>query len=151
MKRLIATGSPALATFDIQRGAWQELEVRPGVLVLGDIKRARGVVKKNAGASLVDLGDGVLCLEFHSKMTRWVRMRGTCSVPRSMRAAATSEPSSSPIRANHFSAGANLMTLLLAAQDGEWDELDAAVRRFQQANMALKYRGPSRWWQRRLG
>ena len=38
------------------------------MLVLGDIKRARGVVKRNAGASLVDLGDGVLCLEFHSKM-----------------------------------------------------------------------------------
>ena len=32
------------------------------------MKRARGVVKKNAGASLIDLGDGVLCLEFHSKM-----------------------------------------------------------------------------------
>ena len=36
--------------------------------MLADLKRARGVVKKNAGASLVDLGDGVLCLEFHSKM-----------------------------------------------------------------------------------
>ena len=43
-------------------------EVRPGTLVLADIKRARGVVKKNAGASLVDVGDGVLCCEFHSKM-----------------------------------------------------------------------------------
>ncbi len=38
------------------------------MLVLSDIKRARGVVKKNAGASLIDLGDGVLCVEFHSKM-----------------------------------------------------------------------------------
>ena len=61
-------GQPGARYFDIQRGAWQELEPRPGVLVLGDLKRARGVVKANAGASLVDLGDGVLCLEFHSKM-----------------------------------------------------------------------------------
>jgi 3-hydroxyacyl-CoA dehydrogenase len=36
--------------------------------VLSDLKRARGVVKRNAGASLIDVGDGVLCLEFHSKM-----------------------------------------------------------------------------------
>jgi 3-hydroxyacyl-CoA dehydrogenase len=39
----------------------------------------------------------------------------------------------------NFSAGANLMIVLLAAQEGEWDELDAGVRRFQQASMAMKY------------
>ena len=48
--------------------AVQALEERPGIVVLADLKRARGVVKKNAGASLIDLGDGVLCVEFHSKM-----------------------------------------------------------------------------------
>jgi len=47
---------------------WRDLEERPGLLRLDEIKRARGVVKSNPGASLVDLGDGVLCLEFHSKM-----------------------------------------------------------------------------------
>ena len=44
------------------------MERRPGITVLADLKRARGVVKQNAGASLIDLGDGVLCCEFHSKM-----------------------------------------------------------------------------------
>ncbi len=44
------------------------METRPGMLVLADLKRARGVVKSNSGASLIDLGDGVLCVEFHSKM-----------------------------------------------------------------------------------
>ena len=39
----------------------------------------------------------------------------------------------------NFSVGANLMLVLLAAQEGEWDELNAAINRFQQANMALKY------------
>ena len=47
------------------RATWSRA---PASLVLDEIKRARGVVKKNAGASLIDLGDGVLCLEFHSKM-----------------------------------------------------------------------------------
>ena len=44
------------------------IEPRPGIIVLAELKRARGVVKKNPGASLIDLGDGVLCCEFHSKM-----------------------------------------------------------------------------------
>ena len=39
----------------------------------------------------------------------------------------------------NFSVGANLMMVLLAAQEGEWDELNLAIHRFQQANMALKY------------
>jgi 3-hydroxyacyl-CoA dehydrogenase len=80
VERMLATGArtfyeaadreglPGTRYFDIQRGAWQELEARPGVLALDDLKRARGVVKENAGASLVDLGDGVLCVEFHSKL-----------------------------------------------------------------------------------
>ena len=45
-----------------------EIEPRPGITVLTEVKRARGVVKTNAGASLIDLGDGVICCEFHSKM-----------------------------------------------------------------------------------
>jgi 3-hydroxyacyl-CoA dehydrogenase len=40
---------------------------------------------------------------------------------------------------DNFSAGANLMMVLLAAQEGDWDELDGAIRRFQQANLAIKY------------
>ena len=132
-------GQPGTRYFDIQRGTWQELEPRPGVLVLDDIKRARGVVQKNAGASLVDLGDGVLCLEFHSKLNILGEDTGQM-----LRAALkeTSRGFAAMVIANqgdHFSAGANLMAVLLAAQDGEWDELDAAVRRFQQGNMALKY------------
>jgi 3-hydroxyacyl-CoA dehydrogenase len=132
-------GQPGTRYFDIQRGSWQELEARPGVLVLADIKRARGVVKKNAGASLVDLGEGVLCLEFHSKLNILGEDSGQM-----VRAALeeTSRGFGALVIANqgeHFSAGANLMAVLLAAQDAEWDELDAAVRRFQQANMALKY------------
>jgi 3-hydroxyacyl-CoA dehydrogenase len=42
-------------------------------------------------------------------------------------------------QAENFSVGANLMLVLLAAQEGEWDELNAAIHAFQQANMAIKY------------
>src|SRR5437588_10044060 len=108
-------------------------------MALGDIKRARGVVKKNAGASLVDIGDGVVCLEFHSKMNsigqdQVSMIRGAIEE--------TTRNFQAMIIANqgeNFSVGANLMLVLLSAQEGEWDELNSAINAFQQANMAIKY------------
>ena len=133
------SGEPGKRYFDLKGGTYEEMEKRPGVLVLSDIKRARGVVKNNAGASLVDLRDGALCLEFHSKMNSL----GDDMVE--MLHAALEETSrgfEALVIANqgeNFSVGANLMRVLLAAQEGKWDEIDAAVRRFQQASMAIKY------------
>jgi 3-hydroxyacyl-CoA dehydrogenase len=151
VERMLATGArsfyeaadrdngPGTRYFDLAGGVWQELEPSPGVVVLDDIKRARGVVRQNDGASLVDLGDGVLCLEFHSKLNAL----GEDTV-QMVRAALeeTGRGFAALVIANqgeHFSAGANLAAVLRAAQESEWEELDSAVRRFQQANMALKY------------
>jgi 3-hydroxyacyl-CoA dehydrogenase len=132
-------GSPGTRYFDLAGGAWRDLEPRPGVLVLDDIKRARGVVRQNPGASLVDLGDGVLCLEFHSKMNALgedalqMLEAGLETANRDFAALVIAN------QGDNFSVGANLMTVLLAAQEGEWDELDATLRRVQQAFLALKY------------
>ena len=82
------------------------------------------VVKKNAGASLVDLGDGVLGIEFHSKMnaiggdTIQMLQAGVKEASRNFAAVVVAND------APHFSAGANLMLLLLEAQEGNWDEVD---------------------------
>lgn len=125
--------------YDLLNAGYAELEPRPGIETLTSHKRARGVVKSNAGASLVDVGDGVLCLEFHSKMNSL----GDDAV--SMVLAAVEETDrnfEALVVANegeNFSVGANLMLLLLAAQEGEWDELNQAIRGFQSASMALKY------------
>jgi 3-hydroxyacyl-CoA dehydrogenase len=130
---------PHTRYFDLNAGHYQELEPRPGVMALGELKRARGVVQSNAGASLVDLGDGVLCLEFHSKMNALgddmirTAMAGLDELSRNFQAMVIANDG------EHFSVGANLMMVLLTAQEGEWDELDAAVRRFQGAMMAMKY------------
>jgi 3-hydroxyacyl-CoA dehydrogenase len=132
-------GQPGTRYFDLGSGSHQPLEPRPGVLMLSEIKRARGVVKRNAGASLVDVGDGVLCIEFHSKMNSlgddMVQMIHAAieETNRGFDALVVAN------QGDNFSVGANLMMVLLTAQEGEWDELDAAVRRFQQALMALKY------------
>ena len=46
----------------------QAIEEPAGIIILKSLKERTGVVQENSGASLVDLGDGVLCCEFHSKM-----------------------------------------------------------------------------------
>lgn len=132
-------GHPRTEYFDLQSSQYRRLEERPGVIVLSELKRARGVLKKNAGASLIDLGDGVLGLEFHTKMNALgddiVAMiyAGIEETARNFEAMVIAN------QGENFSVGANLLLVLLAAQEGEWDEIDAAVRRFQQANMAIKY------------
>jgi 3-hydroxyacyl-CoA dehydrogenase len=125
--------------FDLCSAGYHEMEERPGILVLSDLKRARGVVKKNAGASLVDIGDGVLCLEFHSKMNTIGGDQGAMMHAAIEETARSFEALVIANDGENFSVGANLMLVLLAAQEGEWDELNAMVHAFQQANMALKY------------
>jgi len=132
-------GQPHTAYFDFASKEYKPIEARPGIIVLADIKRARGVVKENSGASLIDLGDGVLCCEFHSKMNSL----GADNI--GMLYAGLEETNknfAAMVIANegeNFSVGANLMMVLLAAQEGDWDELNMAINRFQQVNMALKY------------
>jgi 3-hydroxyacyl-CoA dehydrogenase len=125
--------------FDLLANSYKRLEDRPGITVLKDIQQAHGVIKKNGGASLIDIGDGVLCLEFHSKMNSL----GDDQISL-IRAGIeeTSKNFEAMIVANqseNFSVGANLMLVLLAAQEEEWEELEAAINRFQQATMLIKY------------
>jgi 3-hydroxyacyl-CoA dehydrogenase len=125
--------------FDLINAGYNQLEPRPGIETIAAHKRARGVVKANPGASLVDVGDGVLCLEFHSKMNTLgedaisMLFAGIEETDRNFEAMIIANAG------ENFSAGANLMLLLLTAQEGDWDELDLAIRRFQSASMALKY------------
>jgi len=130
---------PRTVYYDLRHARYETLEKRPGILVLHEHKRARGVVKQNAGASLIDIGDGVLCLEFHSKMNALgedqigMVYAGIEETARNFEALVIAN------EGDNFSVGANLVLVLLAAQEGEWDDLNAAIHRFQQANMAIKY------------
>jgi 3-hydroxyacyl-CoA dehydrogenase len=132
-------GAPGTRYFDLNATVYRDVEKRSGVIALGEIKRARGVVRANPGASLLDLGDGVLCLEFHSKMNAlgddMVQMVSHAleEVDRGFQALVVANDG------ENFSVGANLMMVLMAAQEGEWDELDLAIRRAQAAGMAMKY------------
>ncbi|MBS1793697.1 MAG: enoyl-CoA hydratase/isomerase family protein [Acidobacteria bacterium] len=125
--------------YDLVSGGYREIADKPGVIVLKSVKDRTGVIKKNSAASLIDIGDGVACLEFHSKMNSL----GSDTV--AMLKYAVEE-----VERNHvglvvgnqgtaFSAGANIMMILLAAQEEEWDDIDLGVRQLQNAVMRLRY------------
>jgi len=146
-EKLLASGQKDFYTesagvrryFDFGQASHQPLPDQPGVLLLSGLKQQGREVRKNAGASLVDLGDGVLCLEFHSKMNA-IGADTVAMVHAGLKA--LSENFDALVIGNegpNFCVGANLMLLLVGIQEGEWDEVHQAVRAFQSANMALKY------------
>ena len=128
--------------FDPVTRAWREIPVAEGVARVASFRASNGVVRGNAGASLVDLGDGVACLELHSKknaigedIVRLVAetLRADGDAVRNFAAFVIANDG------DNFSVGANLMQVLLAAQEGEWDEIDLAVRGFQRMTAAIKF------------
>jgi len=147
VEKLLASGKKAFYDqangttryFDFAKGDYRVLEERPGIILLPALKARQREIKRNAGASLIDLGDGVVCLEFHSKMNAigadTVQMihAGLKVLGEGFDAMVIGN------QASNFCVGANLMLVLMTVQEGEWDDLHEAVRAFQNANMALKY------------
>ncbi|HEV8485103.1 MAG TPA: 3-hydroxyacyl-CoA dehydrogenase NAD-binding domain-containing protein [Blastocatellia bacterium] len=125
--------------FDFASSEYRAIEPKPGVVILKSLKEQKPPIRKNASASLIDLGDGVACLEFHSKMnaiggdTVAMMNYATKEVGENFEALIIGN------QAENFSVGANIMMLLLGAQEGEWDEIALSVRQFQNANMGLRY------------
>jgi len=125
--------------FDLASGAARAVEPPSGVLLLKSLKDAGREVERNSGASLIDLGDGVVCCEFHAKMNAigadLIAMlhKGVKRLTTDFDAMVIAND------AMNFSVGANLMIVLVAAQEQEWDEIHMAVKQFQNVNLALKY------------
>jgi 3-hydroxyacyl-CoA dehydrogenase len=129
------------AYFDLRSGEYQPVQVAQGVWSVSTAKKSHGVVKKNAGASLIDLGDGVGCIEFHSKMNALggdiVQM-----VTQSLKTGGIGDQFEAFVITGdsaNFSVGANLMMLMLAVQEEEWDEVDMAIKQFQGMTQAIKF------------
>lgn len=125
--------------YDFATSAYKPV-VRPaGAIILKSEKERTKVIKRNAGASLIDIGDGVACLEFHSKMnaigfdTIAMLRQSIAEVERNFVGMVVGN------QGQYFSVGANLMLFMMAAQDEEWEELDAGVRQFQAATTGLRY------------
>jgi 3-hydroxyacyl-CoA dehydrogenase len=97
------------------------------------------VLKKNLGASLVDLGDGALCVEVHTKMNTIdgdviaMLVEGVREAEKSFEALVISNDG------EHFGAGANLFMIFAAAQQKKWDQISTVIRGLQGALQGLRY------------
>jgi 3-hydroxyacyl-CoA dehydrogenase len=128
--------------FNPNSGEMQPVEQPKGTVAVANYRKSHGIVRQNPGASLIDLGADIACIELHSNkdaigddIVRLITQ--------------TFKPDSEAVRdfrgfvisgdAANFSVGANLMQLLLAAQEGEWDEVELAVRAFQGMTSAIKF------------
>jgi 3-hydroxyacyl-CoA dehydrogenase len=125
--------------YDTNKAAPVALVQHPRQLTVAQAKAARGVVKENAGASLVDLGDGVLGIELHTKMNTIdgdviALLNEAVDVgERDFRAIVVGND------AEHFSAGANLGMIVGAALSKQWSQIDQIIDGLQKVLQKLKY------------
>ncbi|MGB8096660.1 MAG: 3-hydroxyacyl-CoA dehydrogenase NAD-binding domain-containing protein, partial [Terracidiphilus sp.] len=122
--------------------AWEPVPQQPGHASVADFRRTHKVVRANSGASLVDIGNGIACIELHS-------LKNAIGGDVVALVSSVLKPESEAVRdflgfvvsgdRDNFSVGANLMQLLLAAQEGEWDEVNVAIRSFQQMTQFIKF------------
>jgi 3-hydroxyacyl-CoA dehydrogenase len=101
--------------------------------------KKHAVIRENVGASLRDLGDGIACLEFHSKMNTIGSDIISLLFTALEEVNANFEGLVIGNDGQNFSAGANLMLLMMEAVEGNWDEIDYMVRTFQRATQAIRY------------
>ncbi|MCB1858118.1 MAG: 3-hydroxyacyl-CoA dehydrogenase [Gammaproteobacteria bacterium] len=120
-------------------GHYRDRERTEGVLLLADVKRGNEPLARNPSASLWDIGDGVVCLEFHSKMNSLdpdilsMIREAVVLVPLGYRALVLYN------EGGNYSVGANLGLLLAAAEEGGWEAIEALIAEGQQTFLAMKY------------
>jgi 3-hydroxyacyl-CoA dehydrogenase len=135
------TSSAGRKYWELGTESWESVQVPAGVWSVTVAKKSNGVVKKNSGASLVDLGDGVGCIEFHSKMNSLgADIIGL--ITQSLKPGGPGDGFDAFVVTNdatNFSVGANLMLLLMSVQEEEWDDVDLAIRQFQGMTQAIKF------------
>jgi len=128
--------------FDPAVGAMEPVSTTAGHARVADFRRSNGVIRSNAGASLIDLGDNIACIELHS-------LKNAIGGDVLSLISPVLNPASDAVRdfagfvitgdRDNFSVGANLMQLLLLAQEGEFAELNAIIHSFQQMTAAIKF------------
>jgi 3-hydroxyacyl-CoA dehydrogenase len=125
--------------FDLRSGGYRPVPLKAGQINLQVLKKSGGVVEKSAGCSILDLGDGVFALEFHSKMNA---ISGDI-LAMTHKAIKRAETGGVGLvignQGVNFSVGANLMLLAVAMAEGAYEDIDMMVRAFQKATMAIKY------------
>ncbi|HEY4715521.1 MAG TPA: 3-hydroxyacyl-CoA dehydrogenase/enoyl-CoA hydratase family protein, partial [bacterium] len=125
--------------FDFNTKSYKEVPVRENVTNIDILKKQNKIINENSSARLIDIGDGVICLEFFSKMNSIdgdiIAMinAGIDKLEKNYEAMVIGN------NGENFSVGANIFMILAAAQAKEWKQLEEIVKNFQDANMRIKY------------
>jgi len=125
--------------WDLKSRSYQPIPVDPNVIVLRDLKETKGVLKKNFSASLIDLGDDVLCLEFHSKMNALdpdIFAMGYTALEELEKGYAGLVIGN---QGENFSVGANVFNVVMAAEAKQFDQIEQGVKGMQDLLMNFRY------------
>jgi len=124
--------------YDIPSKSYKALPGADSFIILDNIRTTK-TIWKNSGASILDLGDGILNVEFHSKMNTI----GGDTLQAINKAIDLAEKEYRGVVIGNdganFSAGANVGMIFMMAVEQEWDELNMAIRAFQNTSMRIRY------------
>jgi 3-hydroxyacyl-CoA dehydrogenase len=128
-----------VAVYNVSKGDYDAIDRPENLIVLSELKAAGKVVEKNAGADLIDMGDGVACVEFHTKMNV-LDVDIFEIIGKSLeRLKKDFDGLVIGNEADNFSAGANLFLIVMNAQSGQWDQLEELVKNMQDMLMRVRY------------
>jgi len=124
--------------YDISTGTYRKIPGQEGFIILDNLRKDH-VIWSNSGASIFDLGDGVLNVEFHSKMNTM----GTAVIEAINRGYDLTERDYQGLvigsQGSLFTAGADLGLLFMYAIEQEYEEIDVMIRQFQNTVMRARY------------
>ena len=136
-------GAAGREFWDVQHSAYRAIERPASFILLSDLAKRSAPVFTNPGASLIDLGDGIACLQFHSKAQPKLNPIDDDIMAAVLASIDIAEKDFAGLVVHHqgeqFCAGANLLMLLEAAQNQQWIAIDAMVRKFQAMTMGLRF------------
>lgn len=124
-----------VGVYDVAKKDYVRIERAPGLVLLKERKE----ISKNAGASLYDMGDGIACVEFHTKMNALDDDIFEIVNEALNRVETEFDGLVIGNEADNFSVGANLFMVVVAAQQKMWDQLEGAVKKLQNMNMRMRY------------
>lgn len=125
--------------YDVESKSYQPIRGVENFIILDNLRTTGKVLWKNAGASVIDLGDGILNVEFHSKMNSLGQdviqglLKGIELAEKDFRGMVIGNNGA------QFSAGANLGLVYMQALEQEFDELNMMIAQFQNAMMRMRY------------
>jgi 3-hydroxyacyl-CoA dehydrogenase len=129
--------------YDFKKKNYLPIPENPNILLLKDLRAQKKVVDSCPTASIIDLGDGVYCVEFHSTMNAldsdmWTMMGKALDLAEEKGVGVVIGNQTNELP-GAFSAGANINVILQGAKAGQFDMIEKEVKKFQDLNMRLYY------------